>query len=174
MALHTCFTDVVVDFDWPGHHHKGTRVLNWSFPRSMSINVTWPSYFYCSEEWPALWGHLQTRQKWRAHYRYRLFSWKLVYHYRGSGRLNATLWWSLSSLSVPSPSPDESSNLCPVILQNKTAAQFRGFMLEARVTGMVDESPPVGTFILLDASDIQLLTCGNQAVSNHPQMPWID
>lgn len=44
-------------------------------------------------------------------------------------------------------------------------------MLEARVTGMVEESPPVGTFILLDPGATRLLTCGDQAVSNHPQTP---
>lgn len=80
-------------------------------------------------------------------------------------------WRSLSSLSAPQHFPDESSNLCPVNLQSKTSAKFRGFMLEARVTGMVEESPPVGTFILLDTYATRLLTCGNQAVSNHLQMP---
>ena len=69
------------------------------------------------------------------------------------------------------PFPDESSNLCPVILQSKSTTQFEGFMLEARVTGMVEESPPVGTFILLDPGATRLLTCGDQAVSNHPQTP---
>ncbi|XP_030288148.1 probable transcription-associated protein 1 isoform X2 [Sparus aurata] len=62
-----------------------------------------------------------------------------------------------------------------VNLQSKTSAKFRGFMLEARVTGMVEESPPVGTFILLDTYATRLLTCGNQAGSavsqrfNHPK-----
>ncbi|XP_036971684.1 uncharacterized protein LOC119029156 isoform X2 [Acanthopagrus latus] len=52
-----------------------------------------------------------------------------------------------------------------VILQSKSTTQFEGFMLEARVTGMVEESPPVGTFILLDPGATRLLTCGDQAGS---------
>lgn len=38
-------------------------------------------------------------------------------------------------------------------------------MLEAREQGRVDESHPVGKFILLDPDNTQLLTCGGLSVS---------
>ncbi|XP_073333011.1 uncharacterized protein [Pagrus major] len=52
-----------------------------------------------------------------------------------------------------------------VILRSKTATTFEGFMLEARVKGTVDESPPIGTFILTDPDRTQILTCSNPAGS---------
>ncbi|XP_045905324.1 uncharacterized serine-rich protein C215.13-like isoform X2 [Micropterus dolomieu] len=48
-----------------------------------------------------------------------------------------------------------------VFLKSKSSTQFRGFMLEARNKSMVDDGRPVGKFILLDARNSQLLTCGD-------------
>ncbi|XP_071343754.1 uncharacterized protein [Trachinotus anak] len=46
-----------------------------------------------------------------------------------------------------------------VFLRDKHNTRFRGFMLQARERGMVNEGRPVGKFILLDPSMTKLQTC---------------
>lgn len=63
--------------------------------------------------------------------------------------------------------PDESSNILTVFLKSKSSTPFRGFMLEAREMGRVDEGRPVGKFILLEPDKTQLLTCDGLPVSTN-------
>ncbi|CAB1444499.1 unnamed protein product [Pleuronectes platessa] len=46
-----------------------------------------------------------------------------------------------------------------VILKSKQSTQFKGFMLEARERGKVDEGVPVGQFIILNPANTKLMTC---------------
>ncbi|XP_044054769.1 cell wall integrity and stress response component 3-like isoform X2 [Siniperca chuatsi] len=48
-----------------------------------------------------------------------------------------------------------------VFLQSKESTEFRGFMLEARKKGMVDEGRPVGKFIVLDSETTRTLKCSH-------------
>ncbi|XP_047199073.1 flocculation protein FLO11-like [Hippoglossus stenolepis] len=57
-----------------------------------------------------------------------------------------------------------------VILKSKQSTQFRGFMLEARERGKVDEGVPVGKFIILEPSKTALMTCNGSANSSVTQV----